>query len=131
MVPPPTRTLTGEMFRVFCRVPRGEEKDFRFGCVEFKSVGMEPRGKRGQGGLHALDQVRKVVFDVGYEDLGVVSVLGHMSVPGACRLRSLAKMVNNRGPREEPREDPWKTPMVFGRGLETALSPEEEVRLTN
>ena len=22
MVPPPTRTLTGEMFRVFCRVPR-------------------------------------------------------------------------------------------------------------
>ena len=43
-------------------------------------MGMEPRGKRGQGGLHALDQVRKVVPDVGYEDLGVVSVLGHMSV---------------------------------------------------
>ena len=41
---------------------------------------MEPRGKRGQGGLHALDEVRKVEFDVGYEDLGVVSVLGHMSV---------------------------------------------------
>ena len=41
---------------------------------------MEPCGKRGQGGLHALDELRKVVFDVGYEDLGVVSVLGHMSV---------------------------------------------------
>ena len=43
-------------------------------------MGMEPRGKRSQGGLHALDEVRKVKFDVGYEDLGVVSVLGHMSV---------------------------------------------------
>ena len=27
-----------------------------------------------------MDEVRKVVFDVGYEDLGIVSVLGHMSV---------------------------------------------------
>ena len=48
--------------------------------LSLSPVGMEPRGKRGQGGLHALDEVRKVVFDVGYEDLGVVRVLGHMSV---------------------------------------------------
>ena len=27
-----------------------------------------------------MDQVRKVAFDIGHKDLGVVSVLGHMRV---------------------------------------------------
>ena len=49
-----------------------------------------------------------------YEDLCVVSVLGHKRT-GTCRLRSLAKMVNNRGPRTNP----WKTPVVLARALET------------
>ena len=41
---------------------------------------------------------------------------------GACRLRSLEKMVNRRGPRT----DPWNTPVVIGRGFETTLVPEGE-----
>ena len=34
----------------------------------------------------------------------------------------MAKIVNNRGPRD----DPWKTPMEFGSGLEKTWLPEEE-----
>ena len=83
---------------------------------------MEPRGKRCQGGLHALDEARKVVFDVGYEDLDVVSVLGHMSVRCV-----QAEVVGEDGEQQGTKGGP----MVFGRGLETALKPEEEVMLTD
>ena len=77
---------------------------------------MEPRGKRGQGALHALDEVRKVVFDVGYEDLGVVSVLGHMSVRCV-----QAEVVGEDGEQQGTKGGPLESPMVFGRGLETWL----------
>ena len=102
-----------------------KEEDFRFGRVEFKSVGMEPRCQGGEGRLHALDEVRKIALGIGNKDLGIVSVLVHMSVRRV--LRSLAKMVNNRGPRA----DPWKTPMVLGRGFETTLPPEGEEMQTD
>ena len=41
---------------------------------------MEPRCQGGEGRLHALDEVREIALGIGNKDLGIVSVLGHMSV---------------------------------------------------
>ena len=43
-------------------------------------MGMEPSRQGGKGRFHALDEVRKIGFDIGQQDLGVVSVLSHMGV---------------------------------------------------
>ena len=78
-----------------------EEKEFSFGCIEFETMCMEPRRKGGEGVFHAMDEGWDVLFDIGHEDLGIVSVMDHMSVRGV-QAEVIGKIVNDRGPRTEP-----------------------------